>query len=81
MGLFLFEVKTDKCIEYNPGGTQGIFFITYHFKVTVFGAVLKSSTALFLSIRLLFKAFAGKSVLSVMDAGASRKKTEAHVRS
>lgn len=51
----------------------------YHFRVTVFGAVLKSSTALFDVKRELLRVLAGKFGLSVISDGASKKNTLASV--
>lgn len=44
-----------------------------HFKVTVFGAVLKSSTVFPFASRSDLSVLAGKSALSVMEEGASIK--------
>ena len=65
--------RTNYIVRYDS--TVAVYFTSgrYHFKVTVFGAVLKSSTVFPFASRSDLSVLAGKSALSVMEEGASIK--------
>ena len=65
--------QTNYIVRYDS--TVAVYFTSgrYHFKVTVFGAVLKSSTVFPFASRSDLSVLAGKSALSVMEEGASIK--------
>ena len=65
--------QTNYMVKYNS--TVAVYFTSgrYHFRVTVFGAVLKSSTVFPFASRSDLSVLAGKSALSVMEEGASIK--------